>query len=259
MNLADVIERECRKATMHAPYYVGVSTLSAGRKKTDAHRKLRVNRQLGGKYTVHLLDSIAKSESTVDIGRAYGIASAISHNAFAKTQYTKVEDDPAYQRLYDVRQRDFTYVQDGIEITRSALGAPCMVCGLMLPMRNMTVDHQRPQTGGQDEAVLKTFRAFGLTTEGPKGSKGKAMLAHLTEGVPLATSTPEYGREVVITGSVNDRYTLNLTGAVIYSFVVAANLTSELASQCMHGLLNLRPSCGACNSARGQSLKFDID
>jgi len=193
----------------------------------------------------------------VDMGPVYACAGMISGVAFARTQYSNVLDNEYFHMLYDVKERPLKYIHAGQEIQMSIASAPCVTCGLILPLRNLTVDHQRPQSIGETEAVLKTFRAFGLTKEGPKGPKGQAILAHWTQGIPLKPALTQPGRAVLGGTSVNDRYTLNELGTIIYSFIAGAGKTAALKSSCMHGLLNLRPVSQTCNSSLGnRQVKF---
>lgn len=184
-------------------------------------------------------------------------AGMISRIAFAKTQYGKVANDTMFKKIYDVEERWLDYIQGGVLMKKLQLSAPCMICGLVLPMRNLSIDHQRPQTGGEIEAVLKTFRAFGLTMEGPQGPKGLAIRTHVTEGKVLKPVFTKPGRSGLGGNNLADRYTLSDVGTVLYSFIAAAGETEQLRTQCMHGLLNLKPACQTCNSARGNPLKFE--
>jgi hypothetical protein len=164
--------------------------------------------------------------------------------------------DPLFGLLYDVANRNIFYVSGGVLTGKMELSIPCMLCGVVLPIRNMTIDHQRPQTGGAYEAILKTFRAFGLTKEGPKGEKGKKIKEHLFTGAQITTVPTKLDRISVAGTSLNDRYTLNDEGTELYSFICASGNLEQLKIDCLHGLMNLQPACNSCNSSRGQQLKF---
>lgn len=256
INLQDTINRVCMKATTHRPYIFNTSTLQSG-KQVLGTNKLGISKIPNStSYQVDVLDPLNNLLSNVDMGPIYGIAGVISRTAFATTQYANVTEAILFKAIYDVRDRPFFYVENGIDTQKNIESAPCMECGLLLPLRNLTVDHQRPQTGGALEAILKTFRAFGLTKEGPKGAKGQMILAHLRTGIPLHPAVPKLGRGPLAGTSVVDRYTLSDEGAILYSFIIEGGNLEDLKSNCMHGLLNLRPLCGACNSGRGNPLKF---
>jgi len=54
---------------------------------------------------------------------------------------------------------------------------PCHDCGLVLPLRNIEIDHQRPVAGSTTEPVCKVFRAMGLTQAGdPPAPKDRVSL-----------------------------------------------------------------------------------
>ncbi|QJE01791.1 hypothetical protein HH212_18610 [Massilia forsythiae] len=256
INLKDTIEKVLRKATSSRPYLFNVVTLETGKEVAKAGYKLKVLRRNDG-YDVELVTTMPPVTTTaLKMGPLYARAGMVSSVAFARTQYGNVTDDILFQKLYDVKKRWLMYIEAGDSSTREVWSAPCMICGLVLPMRNLTVDHQRPQSGGEIEAVLKTFRAFGLTMEGPRGGKGKIVLQHITAGAQLEPVLTRPGRFGLGGFNINDRYTLNDDGAVLYSFVVDAGEKALLQSQCMHGLMNLKPACQTCNSARGKELKF---
>ena len=252
MDLKEAIEKVLRQATQHRPFVFDVVTLDSAQHKSVANRKLRVSHG----PVVELLDQADQVLSAVSMGPVMARAGMISGTAFAKTQYGNVTNDPTFHLLYDVQQRQLTYIQAGVSTAKSELSAPCMICGLVLPLRNLTVDHQRPQSGGEPEAVAITFRAFGLTNEGPHGPKGQKIMDHFTRGAPLSAVLTQPGRAALGGISVNARYTLNEMGTVLYSFVAAAGELERLKTNCMHGLMNLSPACGACNSSRGKQLKF---
>jgi hypothetical protein len=254
--LKDTIDKVLQKATRSRGHTFGLVTLEAGKEITNANFRFHVTRPDHSRYDVSLVGSVPASSTPVAMGVVYARAGLISGLAFAKTQYGNVTEDPFFHQLYDVQTRSLMYIEAGTQSSKPVLSAPCMICGLVLPLRNLTVDHQRPQSGGETEAVLKTFRAFGLTKEGPKGGKGQKILSHITAGTPMGPVLTQPGRAALGGTSVNDRYSLNDAGTILYSFVVEAGEKHLLGSQCMHGLLNLKPACQTCNSARGKDLKF---
>ena len=256
INLKDVIQRVCDKATLHRPYVFNMATVRAAVHTPITTHRLRITKVGATVFKTELIDSGGKLVQECDLGSAYARAGMISGTAFAKTQYGNVTEDPFFHELYDVQYRYLDYIEAGMALKKRVLSAPCMICGLVLPLRNLTVDHQRPQSGGETEAVLKTFRAFGLTSEGPQGPKGKSVMEHFTKGVPLQPVLTQPARAALGGSSLTDRYTLNDVGTLLYSFVVDAGELDTLKSECMHGLLNLKPACQTCNSSRGKQLKF---
>lgn len=253
--MTSAIEEVCRKATTSRPYEFNVTTLELAKEVTKQNQKVRVIKNENG-FSVELISSQPNSTISINMGAIYDVAGVISNNAFAKTQYGKVADSYLFKLLYDVKDRHLNYIENGVPSLKCVLSAPCMVCGLVLPLKNLTIDHQRPQSGGELEAVLKTFRALGLTEEGPQGPKGQAILQLIRNNIPLQAVPTLPGRGVLGGNSRENRYTLNRDGLILYSFMVAAQKKDELKSQSMHSLFNLKPACQRCNSARGNPQKF---
>ena len=270
LNLKDVIDQVLRKATNFRPYILSVCSLQSGQHTTNGNKIRIKSTGTGSGYTVDVLDASDTLLRNVDseMGKTYATAGAISSLAFAKTQYSNVVDDHLFGIIYDIQDRNLPHSSGGSIVQKSVKSAACMECGLVLPLRNLTIDHQRPQTGGELEAILKTFRAFGLTTEGPQGAKGKMILAYVQASAQPSVQFPQQiqqiiqpiptklGRASLGGSSVENRYTLTNEGTLLYSFVVDAGKLEDLKSQCMNGLLNLRPLCGACNSSRQNPTKF---
>lgn len=255
--LQEIINGVCSKATNSRPFKFNYITVVSAQKRTIAGAEFRVTKQPQDRFVLHLAE--LGKDTLVHLGEVRAYAAMITNNALAPTRYTKVMDDFIFQKLYDVTERPLSYIECGEMIIRSTLSAPCMICGIILPLRNLTIDHQRPQSGGGLEAVVKTFRGLGLTTEGPQGPKGIAILNHVKQAIPLSAAQTQQGRPPLNGASLSNRYTLNQMGAALYSFVEIAGAAGVLESQCMHGVFNLRPVCGACNSDRGNPIKFERD
>ncbi len=124
---------------------------------------------------------------------------------------------------------------------------PCSGCGLVLPLGAIQIDHSRPQAGEKMEAVVKFFRHLNLTVGGPKGAKGQATVTGL---VGLA--------QMNAPATLQDRYTLNPLGRMLFQLIVSAGQRQELIHACMDSYANLRPMCAQCNIGRnaGQQNKF---
>lgn len=182
-------------------------------------------------------------------------AVTISEYAFAVNTYREVLDHPDFRKLYKMKLRELTYFKNGVDGKGEfeETGA-CTKCALVLPWYNLTIDHQRPQDGGEIEAVLKTLRALGLTVEGPQGDKGRIIRGLMPRGRGVR---PKLDRLIPLPGvDLNKRYTLNHEGTIFYTLICAARHERYLGTQCMHGLLNLRPYCNRCNSSRRDALKY---
>lgn len=254
-NLQESVEKVCRKATASRTHELPYLTLELAKEVRKQNLLFIVTASGASKYSVELVNTADKSKVSVELSNSMACGGVISRTAFAKTMYGNVFDDEMFKVLYDVKDRFLDYVDNGVMTKKSVQSAPCMMCGLVLPTRNLTIDHQRPQSGGELEAIVKTFRACGLTREGPKGAKGQAVLKHMTQGAALAPALPQLGRAPAGGGSLQDRYTLNDVGTILYSFVSDAGDMDKLKSNCMHGLLNLKPLCQTCNSFRGNPTK----
>jgi hypothetical protein len=256
MDLKDAIQSVCQKATNSRAYDFAAVSLVDAKPVSIANRKFHVTKSDATTYKADLVDGTGAVLAPCDLGKAYALAGAITNIAFSTSTYGQVKLDPIFALLYDVANRNVSYVSAGTSGIKNEQTVPCMICGVVLPIRNMTIDHQRPQTGGDYEAIVKTFRAFGLTQEGPKGDKGKKILAHLTSGAAISAVQTQPGRAPLGGTSVNARYTLNESGVLLYSFVCESGKLDQLKIACMHGLMNLQPACNSCNSSRGQQLKF---
>lgn len=202
-----------------------------------------------------------------------GYLNQIIDISVAPSSYTNIKRNSIWKQMYQYNPRPVYYV-DGTAtaVPRNEYTFPCVYCGICLPEGLITVDHQRPQAGGEAEATAKVFRMFNLTGAGPIGTKGAALQGHNLSYLQSLAQTHPYDRfqlEVVPTktlrghasasaaSSLNQRYTLNREGCFLYSIIVAAGALSELHDRCMHSFLNLAPACQSCNSSRGNAgLKY---
>jgi hypothetical protein len=179
----------------------------------------------------------------------------IDSRAHASTTYRDVKGQVEWQLLYPTQVRIVTYVENHQDIYKYEETMPCMKCGIVLPADCLTVDHQRPQKGGDLEAILKNFRVLGLTNEGPQGAKGKALMAKFQNAAFLNRLPTKPGRPALAGTSVTARYTLNDPGTMLYSLFVGAGKEDELKRRCMNSLFNLAPLCLRCNAQKGNKLK----
>jgi hypothetical protein len=255
VNLADIVDRVCFHVTYARPLEFPAFTLTDA-KETEVADELLIITRPDTRYALSVRNRLSGDSVTLPLGEIKGVAASISNIAFSKTTYTNTKADEFFKILYDVQRRSVSYSSGGKVIAKFEETLPCQICGVILPTRNITVDHQRPQAGGGFEAIAKTFRAFGLTLEGPKGQKGQMILAHLTKGQKLSAVQTQISGALSGGASVKLRYTLSALGAALYSIVRVADEIEALKTACLHGLLNLKPACNFCNSSRGQSLKF---
>jgi hypothetical protein len=121
----------------------------------------------------------------------------------------------------------------------------------------MTIDHQRPQSGGELAAIARLFRACDLTLGKPVGAKGKALIKQFSgQGLdpddygktpkPARTATPPSGP----TTPRDSRYTLTEVGHLIFAALYATEQFDTLKKRGMHSVANLKPLCTVCNPIR---------
>jgi hypothetical protein len=205
-----------------------------------------------------------------------GAAMAIDELSYATTTYDNIIRQHLFRELYQCGTRSLPYIDGTALVPKLVDSVPCQICGLVIPLAYASIDHVRPQTGGGHEAVAKVLRILGMSVDGPRGTKtsqlqsgvttasghggglAAGLVAFQTSGKVQAVPT-KTGRGPKAADSaqhLKDRYSLNWEGQVFYSLVRILGCLNELEVRCMHSLVNLRPLCNHCNSARGNPLKF---
>jgi hypothetical protein len=165
----------------------------------------------------------------------------------------------AWRAFYHVASRTLMYLDT---VTGLPLGVPpqqdtlpCFDCGLVLPLNNMDIDHQRPQGRQANplEPICKVFRAMGLTIAGPAGPKGN--------NVFTAWQTQVNGLAPAIPTTLETKFTLNDVGKIYYTLADSAGLLGDdmLQGVCLNHYINLRPLCGVCNTSNRNKPKFRND
>ncbi len=203
-------------------------------------------------------------------------AMVIDELSYAKTTYNNIISQRLFSQLYQVGPRTVAYVEGTNLVYRTEESFPCQDCGLVLPLSRVSVDHVRPQTGGENESVVKVLRVLGLTVLGSSGTKGQQLAQGVQAAVhdkggagqgmfrlqmernlaPIPTK-PGRGQKAPTSHQTKvDRYSLTWEGALFYSVVKALGAEKELQVRCMHSLVNLRPVCSSCNSSRGNRTVF---
>lgn len=170
--------------------------------------------------------------------------------------YRNVKDNARWRTLYGVRLKNFdTYDSKTNQTgTKQYLTTYCQHCHVVLPLRNLTIDHQKPQQGGEMEAMVRVFRALGLTVSTGTGTKNRYLQGQYAGSV--GGNTTVIGRGGT-RGTDQDRYTLTDKGALILSVLHNAGQYDLLKTMCMHHIANLRPMCGPCNSGlRNSNVTF---
>jgi hypothetical protein len=249
-------------------------TLINGAEYKCLDRVVRISQNTYGDRTAELVlvtDDDAPCLESMKMTEAEIYAKVIDESATQLNNYRAILNNPLFQKIYGMKKRELLYLnKDGNEFKKQVDSGACMNCGLFLPWDRLSIDHQRPKGhSGPKElipAILKTLRAIELTVEGPKGPKAelwKFTNAELWEKLNRLPHLPQPVRDTVIPrhkiarpepagGSRENRYTLNHKGTIFYTLIRGSSYFNILGNACMHGLLNLRPYCSTCNSARQQ-------
>ena len=224
--------------------------------------------------TVELIVSRDRSYK-LNYGNLKAFCACIDTLAYAPSMYgTFPDSSKVFKTLYRVEDRAVSYYGG---TTKQELCMTCVDCGIFLPRRYMQMDHQRPQVDGQTESVAKVLRVLGLTQAEPKGEKctqlrsairimmdrfqipGPGLLVIFTngEGIQNAVTPKKMRLQVNTASTLNQRYSLNETGTIFYSLVIALRKREILETRTMHSLANIRPLCSNCNGSRGnRDLKY---
>jgi hypothetical protein len=161
--------------------------------------------------------------------------------------YRQIKSDSDWQALYGVEEIEYKYIDPKSRKAKIGMKIDvvfCRHCGVQMPLRLATVDHQAPQSVGAYFALCRFFRALGLTKGAGTGKKTQQYRRDYAADVGGKTST-----EVA---DWDSRYTLNRVGRIYYSMLAAGkDWTLPMADRCMHSIFNLRPVCGPCNSSLG--------
>ena len=165
---------------------------------------------------------------------------------FTPNTYRKVKDNNAWRAVYDCEDHflwKYMDVKTRSYLFKEETVLPCRRCGIVMPLKIATVDHQMPQAGGGIHAICRVFRGLGLSIGGPRGRKNQKAVSEMADKVGGIANPP--------VGSATERYSLNAAGATYWSIIRAAKEVKTLETKCMHNALNLRPLCPPCNSALG--------
>ncbi|KAF7555600.1 hypothetical protein G7Z17_g2054 [Cylindrodendrum hubeiense] len=179
------------------------------------------------------------------------------------TTYADLKDNSTFNVFYPREMKNLLYFNGEIknEATRT-----CTNCGVVLPVRLLQMDHQRPKIGGQIEAVVKVMRILQLTLEEPRGPKCRQLhnafieakkhptnpwiLIFTHQNFLTGTIKPTQLREESPPGNLDDRYTLNNRGSVLYAILRHFGMGDLLDICLVNGIANIRPLCSACNGGR---------
>lgn len=216
---------------------------SANGELVDEGGKLGLNLERNSLY----IEDRYHARTSVGINLLLDAARKID-SLYATTTYRSVLNHPSWLQLYQSSLRNIQYINHGNTLqVQNEQTVPCHECGIVLPIDHITIDHQKPQTGGETQAILKVLRniGLGLTHAGPSGAKGvqvQALLANQT-----LTPVPTKLGKTANPPDPAPKYTLTMQGIAFVSAVAAANCTAELKRSCMHSMINLAPHCFRCN------------
>lgn len=235
----------------HYPRDYRVATIVEGRETTIDDRRIYIaansttavlQTQPGGTGTPWVPAAPAASVTQAQMVQ---FVRFIEDGSFTPGSYRDVIYNAQWRAFYNVAARALQYIdQSNTPTIKPAVDSvPCFDCELVLPTRNVTIDHQRPQEGNPVEATCKLFRALGLTKGDPDGPKGDAIRnAHMGNvgGVAGRANAP-----------LRKRYTLNNVGQIYFTIADWEGFvdSGDLDKACLHHVVNLRPLCNACNTS----------
>jgi hypothetical protein len=198
-----------------------------------------------------------RSLHSLNVGYLKEIAGRIDTMYMTTGDYRRVLTDQNWRALFQVSQRSIRYVH-GVTATKNDEDTmPCYQCGIVLPVSHITVDHAKPQSGGEDQALLKNLRniGHGLTHAPGKGGVATAFRTGQFDALPTKSG------DMQVLGNDEgrpERYTLTDKGITFLSAAVAASSLQRVKDMCMHSLFNLKPHCAKCNIAKSNRLP-DLD
>lgn len=159
---------------------------------------------------------------------------------FTENTYPLVKENDDWKRLYEVGPRPVTYESPAGPIQQQVQETiACKRCKIVLPLAAITVDHERPQKGGSEDAIFKMFKAMGLTTPEHSPHGRKALFWGGANGVVTNfADQPSIGW-------------FNWAGVLYYSLLTASKCRNSFGVACIHHAINLAPLCFQCNSKKG--------
>jgi hypothetical protein len=195
----------------------------------------------GGKRNLHTLKLEFIKEIADSIDEMYMTA-----------KYRKVLAEPNWRTLFQVSGRNVNYIHGTAGATNNEDTMPCYLCGIVLPVSHITVDHHKPQSGGESQAILKNLRNLGhqLTHAAGHGSVATAYGTQQFQAIP----TKSGGQPKLLHDDQAERYTLTARGITFLSAAIASTSLQRVADLCMHSVYNLKPFCAKCNITKSNRL-----
>ncbi len=175
---------------------------------------------------------------------AAGIAHKLDQT-YATTNYRTIINNANWQSLFQVSTRTVAYIRGTDTIAQDEPTLPCYLCGLVLPLSHMTIDHTKPQAGGEHQALIKALRNIneGLTHDTGVGALATSYRTATFAPLPTKLGSPGVDHS----DRVEHRYTLTERGMLFLSIAVAASDLNTLLRYGMHSFFNLKPYCSKCN------------
>ncbi|MCP5426309.1 MAG: hypothetical protein H6970_14785 [Gammaproteobacteria bacterium] len=229
----------------------------------------RLNRLVAGGNPVRyeLVDGNTGLNPAGRITEAQAAQDATLIEQLAVANHRAVMADQRWQHLYHRAQRNFKFMNPAGNIVRQALWSyPCHYCGFILPEDFIQVDHRQPQRH-PGVAVLKVLHAINgaYTTAPAHGTKGTQSAAIANAANPMAIgalntvavngwnwATAWQGGAAVLTANKLQRYTITHEGRTFLAICSMYWGLTATENMCLNNLLNLVPSCGACNGSGGK-------
>jgi hypothetical protein len=173
--------------------------------------------------------------------------------AYMTGKYRSVLNKAEWRTMFQVSQRSVNRIE-GTTLTSTPQDTmPCYKCGLVLPLDHITIDHHKPQAGGEHAAVLKVLRNIAVGLTAAPGHGGVATAFRTGQFQPLPTKASR-GSDEVNMNRPEGRYTLTPKGILFLSVAVAASSPNDVTRYCMHSLFNLKPYCFKCNILKSNRL-----
>lgn len=177
--------------------------------------------------------------------------------------YARIKEHLLFQKVYGYAERNILFMRGSAVLPVLEKTFACMQCGLVLPEKNITIDHIYPQAGGELEAVLRCFAAAGLTTQRLLDDFGAAFFKNsqgshieLAANIMDASKWPTIApcEQIFSRATVFGSTPLNEFGILVLSLLIWAEDFEQTKFNCMNSLLNLRPVCLGCNAAKGNKI-----
>ncbi|UKZ96393.1 uncharacterized protein TrAFT101_011184 [Trichoderma asperellum] len=234
------------------------STISRGRVVSIDQGVLTINK---AKSEITLATPTVEGMLPLDI--AIGYIQKLDAMSRKSTTYADLKNYSTFNTFYPREMKNLLYFNNE---TKNEVTRTCTNCGVVLPDRLLQMDHQRPKIGGQIEAVAKVMRILQLTVEGPRGPKctqlynafeeadrhsSNAWIRIFTDQSFLTGAIrPTQMRVTSPPGNMDDRYTLNNPGSILYAILLHFGMGDLLNICLVNGIANIRPLCSACNGGR---------